>query len=320
MFDPDALLVGEGNVPPAGELSELIVDTHRSLVAREGELVVLAGLWADAHDHVDDPLPRSEPGRRGRGPVLRCYGGEGTPAVSEFAADELGALLQTSTGAAGALMADALDLRHRLPGLWDRLRAGQVRAWQARAIAVATRSLSPAAALRVEDAVAPQLGTLPWGRVARLLAAAVIDADPDAADQRAEAEEAERFVRAGRASESGLKLLIARAAAGDVIWFVAMVDRIADILAADGDRDPVGVRRSKAIGILAQPAFALHLLISHQDDPDPAPSGQPARPEPPAPPDPVEPGPVEFPPADLSDWEAAAPAGPGRQSRGVAPA
>src|SRR4051794_41899323 len=79
MFDPDALLVGEGNVPPAGELSELIVDTHRSLVAREGELVVLAGLWADAHDHVDDPLPRSEPGRRGRGAGVRCYGGGGGP-------------------------------------------------------------------------------------------------------------------------------------------------------------------------------------------------------------------------------------------------
>src|SRR4051794_41521584 len=104
MFDPDALLVGEGNVPPAGELSELIVDTHRSLVAREGELVVLAGLWADAHDHVDDPLPRSGPGRRGRGPVLRCYGGGGGAAGGGGgAAGGGGGVLVPSPGAGGGV-------------------------------------------------------------------------------------------------------------------------------------------------------------------------------------------------------------------------
>ena len=42
--------------------------------------------------------------------------------------------------------------------------------------------------------------------------------------------------------------------------------RIADILARHGDIDPVEVRRSKALGILAQPAEALQLLCEHQDD------------------------------------------------------
>jgi len=63
-----------------------------------------------------------------------------------------------------------------------------------------------------------------------------------------------------------LKLIIARAAAGDAIWFKATIDRIADILNRDGDDDPVEVRRSKAIGILAQPAQALQLLCEHQGD------------------------------------------------------
>jgi hypothetical protein len=63
-----------------------------------------------------------------------------------------------------------------------------------------------------------------------------------------------------------LKLIIARATAGDAIWFRATIDRIADILARQGDTDPVEVRRSKAIGILAQPAEALQLLCRHQDD------------------------------------------------------
>ncbi|HET7532988.1 MAG TPA: hypothetical protein VFJ83_07570, partial [Nocardioidaceae bacterium] len=56
--------------------------------------------------------------------------------------------------------------------------------------------------------------------------------------------------------------LVARANAGDVIFFVAMVDRIAQVLAVHGDTDPVDVRRSKAIGILATPERALRLLQS----------------------------------------------------------
>jgi hypothetical protein len=44
------------------------------------------------------------------------------------------------------------------------------------------------------------------------------------------------------------------------------VNRIADILAAEGDTDPIGARRARAIGILAQPAEALRLLIQHQHD------------------------------------------------------
>ncbi len=47
-----------------------------------------------------------------------------------------------------------------------------------------------------------------------------------------------------------------------MIFFVAMVDRIAQVLALHGDADPVDVRRSKAIGILADPARALALLHS----------------------------------------------------------
>jgi hypothetical protein len=62
---------------------------------------------------------------------------------------------------------------------------------------------------------------------------------------------------------------VAKANAGDAVWFLAAVNRIADILAARGDTDPVGARRARAVGILARPAEALQLLIDHQHDPDP---------------------------------------------------
>ena len=53
------------------------------------------------------------------------------------------------------------------------------------------------------------------------------------------------------------------------MWFLAAVNRIADILAARGDSDPVGARRARAVGILARPAEALQLLMVHQHDQDP---------------------------------------------------
>ena len=69
-------------------------------------------------------------------------GGEGNPTVGEFTAAELGCALRMSDGAAGKLIADALDLRHRLPLIWAAVLAGEVPAYQARYIATATRHLS----------------------------------------------------------------------------------------------------------------------------------------------------------------------------------
>jgi hypothetical protein len=129
------------------------------------------------------------------------------------------------------------------------------------------------------------LGALPWGRVQTLLDAAIVEADPAGAEQRAADAAKERFVRLGRKSEHGLKLIIARATAGDAIWFKATIDRIAEILGKQGDTDTVEVRRSKAIGVLAQPAQALQLLCQHQDDDwdgpaEPADDAEPDDPEP----------------------------------------
>jgi hypothetical protein len=193
-------------------------------------------------------------------------GGEGTPTVGDFAAAELGCVLRMSDGSAARLIGDALDLRHRLRLVWTAARAGQVPAYQARVIAKATRHLTLEQTGRVDEKLAPALGALPWGRLQTLLDAAIVEADPAGAEQQAAAAAQERFVRLGRKSEHGLKLIIARATAGDAIWFKATVDRIADILAKQGDTDIMEVRRSKAIGILAQPAQALQLLCQHQDD------------------------------------------------------
>ena len=88
----------------------------------------------------------------------------------------------------------------------------------------------------------------------------------------------ERFVRAGQSNEFGLKTVVARAGAGEVIFFVAMVDRIAEVLRLRGDGDPVDVRRSKALGVIANPARALRLLASVTDLAEPTGTDAPSNP------------------------------------------
>jgi hypothetical protein len=221
----------------------------------------IAAHWADLHP--SDAVPENRlPGTEH--PVR--LGGDGTPTVGDFALAELGCVLRMSDGAACRLIGDALDLRHRLRLIWAAALGGQVPAYQARRIAAATRHLTADQAAWVDEQLASSLGAVSWGRLQTLLEATIIEADPVGAEQQATAAAQERFVRLGRNTEHGLKLIIARAAAGDAIWFKATIDRIADILTHQGDADPVEVRRSKAIGILAQPAHALQLLCMHQHD------------------------------------------------------
>jgi hypothetical protein len=246
------------------ELAGLIEQNHAELMQRECQQLVLAATWADRHYLDPDGLDYH--------PLVEracAFGGEGTPEVSEYCAAELGALQGIGMWAARFLIADALDLRYRLPRLWDRVRTGGVRAWQARKIAEATRPLSWEAASNLDHALADTVGMMPWPRFRRILTAAILDADPELAAQRAERARTAQDVLAFD-SVDGLKTIVAKAAAGDAVWFMATVNRIAEILAARGDTDPIGVRRARAIGILARPAEALQLLIDHQHDPDPA--------------------------------------------------
>ena len=122
-------------------------------VAEQAEVRILcdAARWADLHARLDNAdtgvsLPGTE--------QLVSLGGVGTPGVAEFAAAELGAVLGISPGAAAVLVGDALDLRHRLPRLWARVRAGQVCAWVGRRVAQATRQLSVEVAVVVDRRVA----------------------------------------------------------------------------------------------------------------------------------------------------------------------
>lgn len=261
----------------ADSACQAIAATQDGLREREWQELALAAHWVVLHDP-RTILARPGPTLPGTERAKRA-GADGTPEVTEFASAELGLQMGVGFIAATTLMRDAVDLQHRHPRLWAALSRGEGRVWKARQVA----RMAHAAGLSVEqarfvDAVTTDyMDTLTWSAYTRLVEAKIIEADPESAEQRRRAAELERFVTTGQSNEHGLKTLIARANAGEVIYFVAMCDRIAQILAVEGDTDPVGVRRSKALAILANPALALEMLelhasnAPHPDDPDPEP-------------------------------------------------
>ena len=181
-----------------------------------------------------------------------------------FCPGELGLILETTYTGAKHLIADALDLIHRLPKLWATVQDGQVAAWKARRVAAATRTLTRAQAAQVDEAVHGVIATLGWARFELILDATLKRADPEQAQAEEQAAAARRFVAVGRANDHHIMTLIARGTSLDILSFLATVNRLADILATNGDPDSVEVRRSKAIGVLARPAKALELLADHQ--------------------------------------------------------
>ena len=240
------------------------VENVRARLEADAAQMRLAAHWADLHSA--DALEDSGRTIRGMEGAKRL-GGHGTPDVLEFAAAELGVVQDMHPIAAENLMRDCMNLPHRHPLLWARTDDAQVPAWKAREVAkrADVTNLSRDQARWVDEQTTPYISTLPWTRFSDLLDAKIIEADPAAADARRRAAAAERFVHTGQCNEFGLKTIIAKCDAGDAIWFMAMVNRIALILRANGDTEPVDIRRSKAIKVLANPAYALQLLQDHAD-------------------------------------------------------
>ena len=90
--------------------------------------------------------------------------------MSEFAAAELGARIGRSPYAAARLIADAQDLHHRHPRLWERVQAGEVRASYARHVVTRTRDLSVEQAAYVDAGVAESAdGRIAWSRFEALV-------------------------------------------------------------------------------------------------------------------------------------------------------
>jgi hypothetical protein len=252
-------LEGPGGV----DLADALVANRLERLEAEARGFGLVAAWCDEHDEQTVPATAATGRARPAGAErARKVGADGTPLVAEFACAELGVLLHLPAGSAGSLMRDALDVRHRHPRLWEALRGLRAQVWQARHVArrVHAAGLSLEQARWVDAQTTPYVETLPWYRFTDLVEAKIVEADPAAAQARVRARALEQFVATGQCNEFGLKTVVAKAQAGDVIFFVAMCERIAQVLLLKGNAAPLQVRRAAAIGILAHPHRAAALL------------------------------------------------------------
>ncbi|QCC78186.1 HNH endonuclease [Nocardioides daphniae] len=218
---------------------------HRQLIAAaEAEELELVYAWVVSHPAL------------GEGGVLSADefpGGAGTPGVAAFTAEPLAGVLRVSPASAQSLLADTVDLVHRLPRLWDQVQALEVAVWKARRIATATRSLSLEAARWVDRQMIGAAGSIGAAALDRLIALAVARIDPAGQKEKEAAERAKWDVDLthprGWAGTSQLT------AVGDTVALGEVMDRIsadADALAGAGDADTVGARRVKALLSLAR--------------------------------------------------------------------
>ena len=240
------------------------LDAAATLAAVEDQLVIrrraeardlaLAAHWADLH--AADPQPGQGVRREWNGQDrLVDFGGEGTPTVQELCIGELAISRRVHPHAARKLIADALDLRHRLPSWWRAVQDLRLEAWIARKAAVMTRALDYAAVATVDSALPKDLAEVSPARLLEVVKARVIAADPEAHRAKLEAEKKRRYVALSQTDEFGLRCVIARVRAGDAAWVDAILDRVADLLAPTfpngTSKDEL---RSEAFGWLARPA------------------------------------------------------------------
>ncbi|MFN8136178.1 MAG: hypothetical protein U0R79_01180, partial [Propionicimonas sp.] len=246
--------------------AEAVLEHAGAMVLRQRAVEVdqlrLVAQWAVLHGQE----PAREPGvpRPPFAERLVQVGGEGTPKVLEFSMAELAVARRQHPLGCRQAVADTLDLIHRLPRCWARVEALECEVWLGRKIARLSHGLTQAQAEVVDAAVAPFLGAQAPGRVIELTEAKVIEADPDGYAARIEAEARRRCVHLGRSTDAGLRVIFARIDAGDATWVDAMVDRVARILAAQGQPGTDDELRAAAFGWLARPAELIRLLLDHQ--------------------------------------------------------
>jgi len=195
-------------------------------------------------------------------------GGEGTPMVQELCLVELAISRRVHPHAARKLVADALDLRHRLPAWWAAVQELRLEAWLARKAATMCRALSQSTVRTVDAALPAELGEVSPARLLDVVKATVIAADPKAHAAKLDEEKRRRYVTLSRTDEFGLRHVIARVRAGDAVWVEAMVDRVADLLTPRYPQDTTReVVRSEAFGWLARPAELMQLLLDGVPEP-----------------------------------------------------
>jgi hypothetical protein len=189
--------------------------------------------------------------------------GQGAPLVSEFAVAELATALGLSAGSGRTLVAQALELAHRLPRVWAQVRSGSLAPWRARRIAEETLVLSAEAAGWVDAQVARFAHKTGPAQTQRLVQDAIARFMPDyaAAQRRDRANETRYFtIEHNQVSFAGTSRVHGELDLADALDLEDAIAAGAQQLAALGHTESLDVRRSLAAGALARGQQPLDLI------------------------------------------------------------
>jgi hypothetical protein len=223
------------------------VRASRAIADREeARILALAVDWAAMHStEALDPRAFERPAG---------LAGPGAPEVGEFCVAELAAALRISTDAGRSLLAEAVELAHRLPRTWARVQAGDLAPWRARRVAGSTINLTPEGAGYVDRQVAPFAHRVGLAQLDRLVEEALVRFDPDQAQarRRAAADGRHVTIHAGQVGYDGTVLLEGDLDLADALDLDHALTTGAARLAALGNTDSLDVRRAHALGELAR--------------------------------------------------------------------
>ncbi len=228
----------------------------------------LAAQWCVLHPATLETgfVTWSETGLPGLCPADEALGGQGTPLVAAFSPEPFATALGVSTLSGMQLLADALNLVHRLPRVWAQVEALAVPGWKARKLAQATSQLSKAGAAYVDRVLADRIGSCGWPTIETAVAQAIATCDPHLVEPKERAGKRawgvrlqHRGVGTGDHTWAGTSHLDVTGDTLDLTKFYDLVCDHAAQLRTLGDTDDLDVRKAKAVGVIADRQATLDL-------------------------------------------------------------
>ncbi len=234
------------------------------MARRDADLMLLQAAieWAEAHPLPDGERDRyalwEDPSLHGEGIVPLA--GDGAPLVAEFAPDELAAAIGWSAATTRAWMGDGLELKYRLPVLFDLVVRGVVPLHLARCVSEHTRDLPREAAAYADRLVSHHPARLTRARIRALVDEARLYHDPDRQVDDEQRALAARRVELWPGTTPATTAVMMTLDTPDALAFDRAVAQTAEALKQYGDDDDLDLRRAQAVGVLADPLRALDLL------------------------------------------------------------
>ncbi len=224
----------------------------------EADVLLAAVVWAEQHPAESITVAASW---AAGGDTALPLAGAGAPLVAEFCIPEIATALGISTEAGRALVAEAVELKYRLPRTWTRVTAHHLPAWRARRVARATLGLSQEAAAFVDAQVSPFAHKIGPAALDRLVTEAVARFMPDRAlaDAELAADRRHLSIHHQQLSFAGTSFIEGELDLADALDLEAALARGAETLKAGGCTQSLDVRRSMAAGELARHQLALEL-------------------------------------------------------------